>query len=236
MAWQFDGQDDYAALADAPALTFPEGPWTLGGALLQIDNAGSGTQFLCSWGNLLETSSFNWWINEIDSSYSRQLSFRHVDDDDMDTVQVNSGTKTLSCGVWHHVLLRRSGNVFTQYLDGVAAGSTTRNGFYTINRSDTLFFGSRADLNATRFFPGIMAEWAKWDRALSAGEIAALAAGKTPDWFAKNLAWYVSMRDKPVEFVRRIPVKVIGVKAVNHPRFLQPLATSWAARAQGVAP
>ena len=60
-----------------------------------------------------------------------------------------------------------------------------------INPNASLFLGSNG---SGQHLPGQMAEWAKWNRALSAAEIAALAKGKTPDWFAAGLAWYLPMR------------------------------------------
>ena len=79
-----------------------------------------------------------------------------------------------------------------------------------------------------------MAEWAKWDRVLSAAEIAVLAKGVTPDCLPAGLAWYVPMRKDPVELVRGILVKLIGAIPVDHPPFFKPAPMGWAARAMGV--
>ena len=134
-----------------------------------------------------------------------------------------------------HSPISKWDEVFRQYVDGVLHGSSTRSGFYYIDRPDALVFGA-SDLAAGTFFPGMLAEWAKWDRALSAAEIAVLAKGKTPDWFAAGLAWYLPMRKNPVELVRNLPVKLIGATPVDHPRRFKPAPMGWAARAQGVAP
>jgi hypothetical protein len=234
MAWQFDGQDDYAALDDAPALGFPEGSWTVSGWVFRTDNAGASYQSLVSWGVYNAENSFNWGIPETDAPlYASQLGYRLRDADDMPTYAY-SGV-TMPVGAWHHVLLYRSGSkTFRQYVDGVLHGSSTRSGFWYIDRPDALVFAAQSDLAAGTFFPGMLAEWAKWDRLLSAAEITVLAAGKTPDWLAQGLAWYLPMRDKPVELVRGIPVKLIGAQVADHPRHLVSAPMGWAAREQGV--
>ncbi|MCX7428155.1 MAG: LamG domain-containing protein [Planctomycetia bacterium] len=235
MAWQFDGQDDYAALADAPALAFPEGPWTVSGWFCRTNNAGASYQSLMSWGGYSGQNSFNWRIAETDTpTYANQLEYRLRDVDDMPTYAY-SGAETMPVGLWRHILLYRSGTkYFRQYVDGVLQGSSTRSGFYYIDRPDALVFGAQSDLAAGTFFPGMLAEWAKWNRALSAAEIAVLAAGATPDWFAAGLAWYLPMRKDSVELVRNLPVKLIGAAIIDHPRRFQPAPMGWAARAQGV--
>ena len=102
-----------------------------------------------------------------------------------------------------------------------------------INPNASLFLGSNG---SGQHLPGQMAEWAKWNRALSAAEIAALAKGTTPDWFAAGLAWYLPMRKNPLELVRNVPATLVGASPVAHPLHFKPAPMGWAARAQGVSP
>jgi hypothetical protein len=120
------------------------------------------------------------------------------------------------------------------YIDGVMGepNEELQDSIFPLAPNATLYFGRNTA--ATAYFPGRIAEWAKWDRVLSAAEIAVLVKGLTPDWFANSLAWYLPMRKEPVELVRGIPVKLIGAIPVDHPLHFKPAPMGWAARAQGV--
>ena len=61
-----------------------------------------------------------------------------------------------------------------------------------------------------------MAEWAKWDRALSTGEMAALVAGAAPGNIPGGLAWHLPMLDYQ-ERVAGLTVTNHGSTLVGHP-------------------
>jgi hypothetical protein len=236
MAWRFDGVNDHAYLADAPALTLGSN-WTVGGWFQILSNAGTTGQYLVNWGAVTAYPSFDALVYKASSvTTPNKLRGRFFDSEEFGNSPATllSSTSVGVSAAWQHVLWHRNGGEFTQYINGVANGSSSPGEIGEINCSASMFFGTRSDFAATLRFFGQMAEWAKWDRALSAAEIAVLAAGATPDWFANGLAWYLPMRKEPVELVRGIPVKLIGATPVDHPLHFRPAPMGWAARAQGV--
>ena len=48
MAWRFDGQNDYAAMAAHAALALPATGWTLGGFAYRVNQSGFGYDSLVS--------------------------------------------------------------------------------------------------------------------------------------------------------------------------------------------
>jgi hypothetical protein len=69
-----------------------------------------------------------------------------------------------------------------------------------------------------------MAEWAKWDRALTSDEIDALAKGFAPEFFKDSLAWYVPMIREYDE--RMVPLTVTNNSSTvtDHPPIIYPVS------------
>lgn len=76
---------------------------------------------------------------------------------------------------WWHIVAINSGGVVTLYRDGVSRATATRPGGQTFNSTSTEFnIGRRAFSGAQDYFTGYVDEVAKWNRALSASDVATL--------------------------------------------------------------
>jgi hypothetical protein len=113
-----------------------------------------------------------------------------------DYIWAATGVSDLLGGTWHHILVTSNGGLLEGsiaiYLDGVSQAITFTNG----SGSETAHTGSWSlggrIYSDTRNYDGSLGEVGVWDRVLSAGEIASLAAGATPDSFSTNLLFYYS--------------------------------------------
>jgi hypothetical protein len=221
MALLFDEIDDKLVIADNAALTFPDADWTLSGWVKLANNAGSLYQFFLSWGLTTYTPSINWWIAEAsEASTPNKLGFRVIDNDGTDSSYIYSTLTPGTSTDWQHFLLLRNGNSIQQYINGVVSGTYTNAAFDAIDRSDSLYLGCRSDLNADRFLGGRMAEWAKWDRALSSDEIAALAAGVCPRVFSP--VWWMPMFTDAAEKIVPLSVTDNTSGVATHPTMKDP--------------
>jgi hypothetical protein len=207
MAWLFDGIDDYATIAPDAALAMGEGDWTLAGWVRVTSNAGSAYMYFLSWNALSAVNSCNWYFNEMGIADANKLRFFIRDSEGNLAEGMSSGTPGAS-DAWQHLLLRRSGGSIAQFVNGAADGAGYTGPFAKVESDQTLHLGGRNDLDPNRFFNGAMAEWAKWDRALSAGEIAALVSGAAPGNIPTGLAWHLPMLDyRP---------RIAGLTIANH--------------------
>src|SRR5262249_25132959 len=82
---------------------------------------------------------------------------------------------TLPIGVWKHVATTFDGATLACYVDGVLVGSTTA----TFNLQGALLTLAQSHLNEN-YFNGSLDDVRIYNRALSAGEIAALVGPVTP--------------------------------------------------------
>jgi len=234
MAWRFNGQTDYASLAANAALSLPQNG-SLGGWAYRADGAGNSVDYLLMHG--ATTANPYWFFAwSCDSAGSYPGRIRFYTKDSAGTIVYLYGESATASGVWHHVMATWDATALRLYIDGVMGepNEELQDSIFPLAPNATLYLGRNTAASA--YFPGRIAEWAKWDRALSLAEITVLAKGATPDWFANSLAWYLPMRKDPVELVRGIPVKLIGATPVDHPLHFKPAPMGWAARALGVAP
>ncbi len=218
MAWHFDETSGhYVTLGDNAALTLPDGDWTIGGWIKLDDNLGSFYQYFLSWGRLNVSPSCNWFFNEaLAPSNGNKLSVAVVDGGGDAFFFTSSGTPGTNTA-WQHLALARASGVLTQYINGAADGSESDALVDAIDVGDSLYLGMRSDGSISRRLGGSMAEWAKWNRALSAGELLGLAAGWTPDSFPTP-AWHVPMfGGQYIE--KRVPLTVTNNNstAADHP-------------------
>jgi sialidase-1 len=78
-------------------------------------------------------------------------------------------------GQWHHYVLTVSADGSTVYLDGVSRVTAPLGGD-ALDPSGDLILGCRQDLNGRRYYGGMLHEVRIYNRALSAVEVASLAA------------------------------------------------------------
>jgi len=235
MAWHFNGTNGYATIGDHAALTLKDAGWSVFG-WVRINNNYNGRGYLVAW-TTGAGPMFMWSLrgNQFPTGPGK-MNFDVRDNDGSAAGMFPSATWG-SWTDWRHLgATCTAGGLITLYRDGASIGTTTQAALNDIDVARYWLIGAQYSFTPDLFWRGDMAEWAKWDRVLSASEIAALVTGQTPDWFPQGLGWYCPMRDKPVELVHAVPVATVGITPIEHPRHFHPSPTGWAARAQGVAP
>jgi hypothetical protein len=99
-------------------------------------------------------------------------------------------------GAWHHILMTWDGGTTATnahlYLDGTELAYTTPINGATLTAGTGVWSLGGRIYDDNRNFDGKIAEFGVWNRVLSAGEIAALAAGATPGAYSTNLLHYYS--------------------------------------------
>lgn len=226
MAWHFDEVNDYVTLGDDAALTLPDGDWSLGGLVKLTDNTGSLYQYFLSWGSFAAAPSINIFFREASASDPNGLDMWIEDSDgssiDHDNIGATPGIST----DWQHVLYVRSGaGSITLYIDNVATHTEANANLDAVDVASALNFGRRSDGNTSRYFGGDMAEWAKWDVALSASQRQDLTDLKSPDHHTTGLTWYVKMlADDYNEEIVPLIVTNNGSTSATHPDITYPVA------------
>jgi len=215
MTWRFDESDDDVQIDDHAALTLPDSDWAIAGWIKLTDSTGAGAQCFLSWGAAGADPSLSWRFYEEDhASLANKLVLRLDDADGDIAYRASAGTPGTST-VWMHLILQRSGNTYTQYVNGVADGADTEVAVDAINVATNLFFGSFP--NGVDRLGGDMAEWAKWDRALDATERGQLKDGVCPIAIAGLVWWCPMISGEYSEIIVPLTVTNDGTVAATHP-------------------
>lgn len=164
----FDEVNDHVLIPDAPQLDMADASWSFWLWYYLDDNSGSDYQYVLSRGDLGDTPYFNVYMKEGTGEWEVGLK-----DDDGTTTLLTSVSAPGGDAIWHLLGVQRdkAASEIQIWLDGVKDASqadTDLNGF---NRSDGLYIGARADLNANRLFGGQIGSLAKYARALLPSEI-----------------------------------------------------------------
>ena len=220
-AFLFDEVNDYITLADNPALTLPDGDWTIAFWMKVPDLTGSGAQQIMNWGGDGAAPSMQIYIGEASSGIPGRMSM-HLKDSDGDVLNVDTATGVITTGTWLHIVWARTSNTLKCYVDNVEKGSATNALYDDTNVADSLYIGVRANLEAASHYGGELAELAKWNKFLSAAERAALANGYAPSVFPESLAWYMPMIREYQEIMVPLTVTNNGTTVTEHPRMLYP--------------
>ena len=221
MAWSFDESNDDVQITDDPVLTLPDGNWAIAGWVKLDNNTGSLFQYFFSWGGASASPSINLLFNEASAANPNELRFLIADSGGDQANGISTGTPGTSTA-WQHIIIQRAVSTYTQYVDGSADGSATNAAVGAIDVGTALYFGARSDEDADRRFGGDMAEWAKWDRVLTADEQAALATGFSPLFFPQELKWYLPMVRPYVEVREGLTVTNVGSTTGAHPAIIYP--------------
>ena len=161
MAYEFDGTTQYLVTSSTPVTGTP-----LTMACWGIKNIATGGREL---------------VGLVDSTGSDRIVLGFVNTGiaaRVNTAVANAGTNTL--GVWRHAAgVFASSTSRTAYADGVAGGTNTTD--ITATAINSISIGARGISPVTNYHDGLIAEVGIWDVALTAAEIASLAAGVTCD-------------------------------------------------------
>ena len=127
-----------------------------------------------------------------------------------------------SANAWHNVIVVHDMSADTNdpiiYIDGVSQSLTEAQvpSGTVANNAEGYCLGNRND-TVNRCWDGLLAEFAVWNRLLSAAEAAALATGRSPLTMAQNLVEYIDfVRDNRSLILE--PPTVTGTTVADHPR------------------
>lgn len=192
MARSFNGTSDLITIASVTAIPDTRTAFTWAG---WVNAAAQATKTFVSQGQTASTRSFLFFGT---SSVSPNNTIRVllVDSGNINQINSTAGTAVVLDSTWHHVALTvdSSGN-WTSYADGVVdkSGTTTS---ATVNTT-TAGLGALIRSTTIDFLSGSLQGWARWSRALSAGEIKSLAAGLPASHLGPTNYWPLWGKDSP---------------------------------------
>ncbi len=228
MARYCDGNSNYMTIASHPALTLGDdvdgsGAFSLTSFMRIVQQNDNYARRIFAWGSnvdypMLEVITFG-----KTSSYSGLLQTRLVSDQSI-TYRPTDYT-SWDNGNWHHFALVGDGTTLIMYHDGIASEQTASMATLdAINQDNYFYVGRIVSGLATAYYCGHLAEIAKWDRALSGAEIAAIAAGASPERYPL-LAVYLPLRGDLRERKANLSVTNYGTVLSEHPRVELPPQT-----------
>ena len=218
MARYFD--TDKITIADNAALSFGtdvdgDGPFSFAFWIRYDANAESGTQFVLGWGNWLATPSFNIITYGAAGAFPGRLLI-NIEGTNGANAQLVTDT-AMNDGAWHHVAIVFDGTVLRAYIDGtVETTTTTKADLDRVDVAEVWNFGVRS-LGYSWLQTTYLAEWAKWDVALSSEQITALAAGVRPPEVGTRPAWYIPMLAGLDEEIAGLVATNNGSTIAEHP-------------------
>lgn len=216
MAWDFDG-GGAAWLENVGAVTLPDGDWSMGGFLKFSTRSGTLRRYIIK-GGIGYSSSFFVRISDDAGPDADDVNIAFLDDDGT-TIGASSTSNPFASNLsWTHLLIQRSGTTITVYVNGSSVASGSNANFDAITPNDWIQFGNEQYFSAG--FRGALAEWAKWDRALSSAEIDGLVQGYAPSCYPNSLMWYVRMIRDYNEIRAGITVDNEGSVVTEHPRMI----------------
>lgn len=221
MARSFNGSTDWLRYGGNVGLGGASA-WTVAGwARLSTTASSDGRGLFCNWAIGPSTPDGEFIIRARNASDDFYVAIRTST-----FVQYGGDTgKKFSDTNWHHWAAVWDGSTLYGYLDGaVGASSFATSGTFGTSTSPT-YIGNdgRTDTSALAW-EGDMAEVATWRTALSAAQIASLAAGAHPlDVGSPNNFWPLTGNTSPEPDWRSgIDMAVTGAAKADHPRIAYP--------------
>lgn len=212
-AWLFDSTTDYVFLADNATLTLPNGDWTIAG-WVKLTSTSASLDIYPLRHDRVSGDGYEIIITS-NGSATDEASFLVQSDNGTFISATSTSSPFLSNTDWTHFVLQRSVNTVTLYVNGTSVASASHASLDAVNSDENLYLGNRD--NADRNLNGSLAEWAKWDRALSSDERAALAEGFSPNCFP-GFQWYAPMIVSYQELVQDLTVTNNGTVSAPHQR------------------
>lgn len=222
MAFNFTA-DCSITLADHAALTFPDDDWAIGGLVKFSTRTGSTDGFLFLWGSGYTNQFFARVGYASHAGFPDDVNLAFLDTDGTNLSLTTGSNEFQSNTSWTHILLERTSTTISVYKNGTLTGTVSNAGIDALDAGASFRFGNN-NYN-TGDFLGDMAEWAKWDRALTTAEKAMLCDPTklhAPTFFPNSLKWYVPMINKYQELVQGIAVTNNGTTVSAHPRIIYP--------------
>jgi len=196
------------------ANNLPNGDWAMGGWLQVVDNHGDmAPSIMHQGGSSVARVFFLYHEDQVPIEACRNRFSLLVRDTVGRESEIETGGTYAANPDWQHVLAQRSNNVIAIYVDGVA-DPVTAPAYGPVVINGTNMFGYYGACRE--------AEWAKWDRALGAEEILALARGYSPRFFPKDRKWYFPMVRQLHELDLPLYAAQLNATVADHPRILQP--------------
>lgn len=220
---EFDENGDYLEIADADVLSLPDispygsaDAWTIAFWVKFTDNTGSDAQWILSW-DYPDTDQPSANIMMFEASHATQANKMHCrfrDSDADDVGGAPSGTQYADTS-WHHYCFVGEDTDVTWYLDNVQQDADGDSGMDGVDVAEAMLIGARKDLDADSFLGGKLAEFAKWDSALSAADRDKLAGtnGESvtePDAIGTAPAWYLPLYDDMASDAGSLSVTTAG--------------------------
>ena len=221
MARYFDGTSDHIEIADHAALTWPGLASIAGWFRVDSNDTSAMIHGLMTWGDYFATPSFTiWYFGPNHASQANGIMVQ-TKDDGGNISQKTSSNDIVSLGTWHHLALTIEnsavwGKLFRFYLDGVEDWNNDYQTFDGMNAAAPWKFGDTQGAAAAHFY-GDMAEWAKWDSALSTEQITALANGVRPPEVGTRPAWHMPMLGGLEEEIAGLSATNSGTAIAEHP-------------------
>jgi len=141
--------------------------------------------------------------------------FVFLADDDGTEIYVESATTPLNNTNQHALIVERSGTTITLYVDGVSVANASDAGLDALTLNATNRFGMYND-GSNHFLNGVLADFAKWNRTLSASDKTAYSTYSSNCF--PGAAWLPPMIRDYNEIVAGIAVTNNGSTVTAHPR------------------
>ncbi len=210
-AFTIDASSDNIQIADNAVLTLLDADWTLA---IKTDITTVQAYSMRVFETVLNGVTQYGFVVNSDSS----LEF-YATDDDGTTMDALSAASTIDTNARTLVVVR-SGNKIDVYYEGSSVANVTNASFDAVN-GGALYIGNRGGGTQDRGFIGSLAEFAKWDRALNAGEITALSKGLSPRCLPGAQVYLPLVRDS-VELVKALSLTLTSITVgTAHPSLIQ---------------
>jgi len=219
MARLFNGTTNKIEVTDNAALTLPAAGWTIALRFYVTAFTAGTYPRLLSWGAYGTTSSVSLNYRGTD----RVLQYKVQDADDNNSTDWASSE--LSLETWYHVAMIHDGSTVKIYVDGNLTSTRPSIALGDINHGGNLTLGVDPLNPGNGYLSGRLAEVAKWDRAITGDEIAALAGGASPAFFPVDRAWYLPMKEDLRERDAVLTITNTGTVLVAHPTVADPFTS-----------
>ena len=196
-SWDFKlSETDYVDVTDNSVLDLPDANWTISGWFKHESNTGSSLRSMVYLGD----AAPYWCVYQNETSLATHGDKLDVQFKDTGGSFNRGYSDVLSpvTGQWYNIIVTRDGTTFRCYIDNAIQSSFT---FTDVLIDDITLdadseFGAR-NLTGTPdlYYDGKLAEFAKWDRLITADERADLQTLYPNAISRTSLSWYIPMYD-----------------------------------------